>query len=79
MHFFFSKLITSVANLSILNDFCHIFSHNVHLPFSWQRVERSRWKKGVIIIWFCVQVSAKSVTMRAMVLCKKLVVTENCS
>ena len=50
---FFSKVMISVGNLSILSDFCvGFFSQNVHMPLPWQRT--CIWVKGVLIAWFWV-------------------------
>ena len=70
------KKMISLGNPSILSDFCHLFSQNVHTPFPWQRA--CIWMKGVLIAWFWVTMTKigkfqqKSVTMRAMTLCKNL-------
>ena len=51
-HFVYVKVTTSVGNPSILSDFCHFSSQNVHKPFPWQRA--CIWMKGVLIAWFYV-------------------------
>ena len=48
----YSKVIVSFGNPSILSDFCHYFSQNVHMPFPWQRA--CIWIKGMLIAWFWV-------------------------
>ena len=48
----YSKVMISLGNPSILIDFCHYFSQNVHMLFPWQQA--CIWMKGVLIAWFWV-------------------------
>ena len=61
----------SLGNPSILSDILSLFSQNVHTPFPWQR----SYSVDCLILGHHDQdrkVLAKSVTMRAMTLCKNL-------
>ena len=70
------KVMILLGNPSISRDFLSLFSQNVHTPLPWQRA--CIWMKEVLIAWFLGhhdqdrKVSAKSVLMRAMTLCKNL-------
>ena len=54
-HLVYSKVMMSFGNPSILSDFFHYFSQNVHMPFPWQRA--CIWMKGVLIAWFLVTIT----------------------
>ena len=51
-HLVNSKRMISFGNTSILSDFCHFFSQNVHMPFPWQRA--CTGMEEVLIAWLCV-------------------------
>ena len=51
----YSKVIVSFGNPSILSDFCHYLSQNVHMLFPWQRA--CIWIKGMLIAWFWVTIT----------------------